>query len=1556
MENLSGQHIKGYSLQERIGAGGFGAVYKAHQSTVGREVAMKIILPHYANHPEFIRRFETEAQLVARLEHLHIVPLYDYWRDPDGAYLVMRYMRGGTLYAALQNGPFEPQAAALLLDQIAAALATAHRTKVIHRDIKPANILLDDDGNAFLADFGIAKDITAGGNITEVDAIVGSPDYLAPEQARAEPVTAATDIYSLGVVLYELMTGEHPFPHVNAIERLFKHLNEPLPFINSLPDETRDDVNAVIQKATAKDPLHRYADALEMAAAFRQAIQLSDANLIETLTQREHEIMCMIIDGRSNKEIAQALFISVTTVKWHITQIYHKLGVRSRVQAIVRARELDLIANPDHFIDTLARIPTEDFRPDNPYKGLRAFQSGDYQDFYGREKLVEKLVKRLSPASANPLAKGDEEGFGRFLAVIGPSGSGKSSLVKAGVIPALWRGDIPASEGISGSEKWFIVEMLPGAHPLDELEIALTRVAANQSGNLREQLARDARGFVRAAQLILPNDGSELVLVIDQFEEVFTLVENENMRVQFLDLIYAAVTDPRSRVRVIVTLRADFYDRPLQYPQFGELLRARMETVLPLGAKELEAAVVKPATGVGVVFEEGLVSTIVGEINYQAGALPLLQYALTELFERREGRLLTHAAYQAVGRAGGALAKRADELYNELAPEMQALTRQMFLRLVTLGEGTEDTRRRTSRAELLAVGGEDMDEIIDTFAQFRLLSLDNDPGTRTPTVEIAHEALLREWERLRTWLNDSRDEVKLQRQLAAMTMEWRHNRQDISFLLRGARLDIFETWSKTTQLVLTPLERSFLEASLTRRGHEKSTESERQAREIRLERRSRDFLRGLVAVLLIATLGALGLTSFAVNRGQIAERRSDEARSLALAIGAQQAITVGHPDEALALANAAITISDPPPEAERAFVDALSVSRIRERFTLQSDIIGAIDFTDDGRFAFTGFSGDDVVMWDMETGQQLRTYQSRGGYVVKGLALSPDSTRLAVGYTNPPVVVVYDVQTTDVVRYIDGVVGEELQSLAYSLDGRFIAVADEKGMSRVLDADSGETVTIMLNKNRDALRQLAFSPDSLTLLGAADSGEIVVWEMPSGKEIYRLGAAEGGHQSGAKAVAFMPDRAHFVSVGDKDGLLLVWDAFTMTIVRRFEAVGTPLFTVAVSRDGQRVIAGGTNGAVFVWDWDTIAQPQRLTGHQGRVYASAFSPDGETALTGSIDNTLILWDLTSDDLVKRIEQPEEISSLAVSLDGRWLMAGSLTNAFMLQDLQTDDPSRIFEGFRSPVHTVAISTDNRFALIGLEDWQTVVWDMQTTEQVKSIVGGRVGAVSTVAFSADGQFAMWGTVRESLDIYLTDNWKKTPGDFSIAVGSTSRAVFSPDSTQILYGGSYQVIALADVVTKELIQLYEGHSGIITSLAFSPDGRTFASASSDTTIILWDVESGRILHRLRGHTDAVSAVQFSPDGGYLLSGSHDQTMALWDAESGDLLRRYQPSRPVTSLAFLPDGATAVSGGESGIIFWNIAPYPDGPVAWARANRYIPELTCDQRELYRVEPLCPVG
>jgi serine/threonine protein kinase/DNA-binding XRE family transcriptional regulator len=273
-EDLTGRAIRGYELGERIGTGGFGVVYRAVQPLIDREVALKIILPHYANHPDFIRRFEAEAQLVARLEHPYIVPLYDYWREPEVAYLVMRLLRGGSLKDSLRAGPLPLDTVCRLLEQIGLALHTAHRAGVIHRDIKPANVLLDEDSNGYLADFGIAKNLNLADQ-TQAGQVIGSPAYLSPEQIKAEPIKPQADIYCLGIMLYELLTGQKPFQGPTPIAYIQQHLETPLPSLIERNADLPETLDPVIQRATAKNPDDRYTDILTFIDDFRQAVVLS---------------------------------------------------------------------------------------------------------------------------------------------------------------------------------------------------------------------------------------------------------------------------------------------------------------------------------------------------------------------------------------------------------------------------------------------------------------------------------------------------------------------------------------------------------------------------------------------------------------------------------------------------------------------------------------------------------------------------------------------------------------------------------------------------------------------------------------------------------------------------------------------------------------------------------------------------------------------------------------------------------------------------------------------------------------------------------------------------------------------------------------------------------------------------------------------------------------------------------------------------------------------------------------------------------------------------------
>ena len=1562
MDNLSGQHIKGYELRERIGTGGFGAVYKAQQSTVNREVAIKIILPHFSNHPDFIRRFENEAQLVARLEHLHIVPLYDYWRDPDGAYLVMRWLRGGSLRDSLQKGPFTPELAISIVDQLSSALATAHRSNIIHRDLKPGNILLDEDGNAYLADFGIAKDISLKGSMTEPDAIIGSPDYLAPEQARGEIVTPATDIYSLGVVLYEILTGQHPFPNITSVERLYKHLNEPLPLIPNLPDDIRGAINNVIQKATAKNPLDRYSDVLDMASAFRSAAHSQNTgSIVEVLTLREQEILRLIVNGRSNKEIAEELFIAVNTVKWYATQIYQKLGVRTRVQAIVRARELNLIrpnsSGVDIILDTKTVIPTDEFQPPNPYKGLRSFQAADNQDFFGREKLIDKLIKRMSEVTLQRITStpSTESEMGRFLAIVGPSGSGKSSLVKGGLVPALWRGDL------LGSEKWFIVDMLPGSHPLDELEVSLTRVAANQSGNLREQLERDERGLVRASQLILPNDGTELVLIIDQFEEVFTLVANEQERIQFLKLIQSAVSDPRSRIRIVVTLRADFYDRPLHYAGIGELFRSRIETILPLTAEGLERAISQPAERVGVRFEPGLVAKIISEVNYQPGALPLLQYALTELFELRQGRLLTLEAYQSIGATVGALAKRVDELYLSMSTTGQEASKQMFMRLVTLGEGVEDTRRRVARSELLAITTDSdiMDEVIDTFAEYRLLSLDNDPNTRTPTVEVAHEAILREWERLRGWLNESRDDIKLQRQLASTAYEWEHAGKEPSFLLRGSRLTSLAKWSSETSLALTEKEHHYLQESLNEQHRQLATEIERQARVKALEQRSIRFLRILVAVLLVAVLGAFGLSGYAVsnaneaqaaratseNDAKIAEANFIRAERVRLAAQAENAINNGRTGNIVAL---------------------LALQSLKYGYSAEAD--AALLRSYDQGFVIRTFKGDDGWLTDISYAPNGKTF------------VTSSINRTAS---------IWDVATG---KEILKLVGHEtrVNCATYSSDGDLIVTGANDGTIRIWDAKLAKETMQFRIMATDQIYDCLFSPDNQSILVTGSDGKAHLLKLDNGHERLLFTDSAGS----VDAIAFSPDGHHIFTAGD-DKLAYMWDASSGQKIRTFTGHSDWIEVLKISLDGKQLLTGSGDKTAILWDIDSGNAIFNLTGHSDTVSAIDFFPDGLHLMTSSFDDVISIWETTTGTLARRITGNDvELRAAAVSPDGNSIIATNFLISVLWDARLDSEPAKLIDP-NSPAGpwSVQYSNDNKYIMTS-GPFTATFWDAQTLEKVRSLnnpVGIR-GAVllpdgKTIFASADtkpiaylldaitgktirdfpGHTEDLNFVQVSTDANygVSTSFDKTVRLWDLASGAelrilgdhtqaTNAAIFASDNKTMISTAMDGTARLWDVKSGKALHTFDSPQGVVQA-AFSPDGNMILTGGIDSIARIWDARTYELLHVMTGHTDLIWGVGFSPDGKYALTGG-DHTIRLWDVQTGTLLRVFDGRKDkVMGVTFSPDGSHILSGTDhTGARLWltNI----DDAANWI-CDRLSSDFTKQERLTYNItsnQPSCP--
>jgi WD40 repeat protein/DNA-binding CsgD family transcriptional regulator len=1567
MDALTGQTIKGYTIQDHIGHGAFGMVYRAYQSVVEREVAIKVILPQYANQPDFVRRFETEAQLVAHLEHIHIVPLYDYWRDPSGAYLVMRYLRGGNLREWLANGPLAPEQALRVMEQVARALDLAHHHAIIHRDIKPTNILLDEEHNAFLTDFGLAKVM---GHESSREGLLGTPEYISPEQVQGQEVSPLSDLYSLGLVLYEMLVGQPAFRPTNMAEMVDLHLKTPVPAITDQRGDLPDTINDVIQIATAKTPADRYADALALARALRKALAIAPAAkiepvapLIEPLTDRELDVLRLMAQGLSNREIAEQLVIALSTVKWYVRQIYGKLGVSKRRQALVAAQHLNLLAT-----EPGAAVPHDLALPEwmvgeNPYKGLEAFQQADAANFFGREALVEQLVSCLS----------DERELNRFLAVVGPSGSGKSSVVRAGLLPALAAGQVP------GSERWFVVDMLPGAHPLDKLEVALMRIAAHHADNLYEHLTRDERGLTRIADLILPDDGSELVIFIDQFEEVFTLVDHEGERQQFLELVRAAVTEPRSRVRIVVTLRADYYDRPLQYPAIGELVHSRMVTVLPLSAMELERAIAGPAERVGVTFENGLVAQMVAQMAHQPGALPLLQYALTELFEHRTNRTLNHAAYHQIGGAVGALANRADEIYLSLTDDAQDLAHQMFMRLVTLGEGAEDTRRRATHAEVRSLTDHPdlMQDIIDQFAEYRLLSLDHDPESRQPTVEVAHEAILREWARLRQWLNASRDDIRQERALARAAEDWNVHKRDVSYLLRGVRLDQVETWQDATSLIQTPLEGHFVHASLNQRDQERAAERARQAHEARLEQRSRNFLRGLVAVLLAATVGAFGLTGLAFEERSRAERSADEAehsaaefRSIALTFGAQEALDNGEPHVALALAQEAINMDSPPPEAKAMFLAAGSANWMRHLFFASDPDAKDAKYLPDGKHIITVGADGRAIVWNLTTGEEVYSLTLEGEKLQR-IAIHPDGETIAIGSTSDKVYL-WNITSGDVQKLVAE--GNSHSAPLFNADGTKL-ITGSTGRIYIWDMD-----TLTLERSFEAHPREKYNPaairfnsdESLLVTSSTGDGLAIVWDFETGEAVQELNHTAPDAQATAwvwnaqflhhdewiitasdfnitlwdwrngeiiwqieapnlvQDISLTPDENWFVVGFEEVGPISaqLYHVETGTLIRTYYKQGRRIRNVKISPDATRFVAADQDGTVVEWPlwWEgaldvypmPLAEVHHIAQHPTKpIIALAVGATQESLDTGQPNRTVYVINTDTGDVIQVLNaHPGNIGSLTFSPDGQYLLSGDY-------DTNSPDTQSIF-----------------------------VWDWTTGERVSEF-SDHDNWIISMAFSPDGRTVVEGEGTVGAEILIRNF---DTGEV-IETIEDQRNVWdiqwSPDGASF-YVFSEVGLVRRDAITGEIIQEYDVAYGGSRILVTS-DGERLIAAGFDSSTRILDTETGAVLRTL----DASDDIALSPDETILATYSwSDGVVTLWDMKTGQRIQRYSAFMPETNavIAFSHDGRQLISAGDRQLIVWDVATSVNDFAMWATENRYIPDFTCDQRALYAIEPLCEAG
>ena len=564
---------------------------------------------------------------------------------------------------------------------------------------------------------------------------------------------------------------------------------------------------------------------------------------------------------------------ALRTFERHRRALSEELGIDPSPE-LCRLEE-QILLHDEHLVHTSRRTGPA-FEAGNPYKGLHAFQEADSSHFYGRERLLAELLRRLD--------RGD-----RLVALVGPSGSGKSSVVRAGLIPAIRK------NAVAGTAEWLIAQMVPGGHPFAELEAALLRTRIDGPDSLATQLGDKDQGILRAALCVLPGDDTRLLLVIDQLEELFTLVDDRDVQRRFLDGLLVVVDDPHGRVTVVVTLRADFYDRPLLHPAFGARLGEALVNVTPLSAHELEEAASVPAAMSGVSIEPSMLGRLIGDVVDHPGALPMFQYTLTELFERRAGDVLDEASYDEIGGVRGAITHRAEGLFGELGPEEREAARQLFLRLVSMSGEDTWSRRRVRAEEIISLDVDvvALQAVIDRFGSRRLLFFDRDWATGAPTVEVGHEALLTEWERLGDWIREARTDLVRHASFVSAVDDWERSDRDPGYLVTGARLAEYEKWAGASRLDLNARELQFLGASLQAREREVRADQERTEREVRLDRRARRRLWAAVAavIMLVVFVGTLVVATALNDTTRVAVITSGEEDALSklLIRGVEQA-------------------------------------------------------------------------------------------------------------------------------------------------------------------------------------------------------------------------------------------------------------------------------------------------------------------------------------------------------------------------------------------------------------------------------------------------------------------------------------------------------------------------------------------------------------------------------------------------------------------------------------------------------------------------------------------
>ncbi|MFF7633315.1 caspase family protein [Kitasatospora sp. NPDC008050] len=1290
----------------------------------------------------------------------------------------------------------------------------------------------------------------------------------------------------------------------------------------------------------------------------------------------------------------------------HLRRVLPLLGLPAPERQLSgRAGDLVLAANPQAAprpatpsADTASTTAQPgEARPDDPvcpYPGLDPFTADDARFFFGRGELTGELLGKLAGWSTD----------GGPVALVGLSGAGKSSLLRAGLLPAVKRGELR----IPGAGTWPQLVLTPGEHPLDALAGQLAGPTglhrATVLAELRTDPARSAALIRRALHRLgggrQVRDG-RLLLVVDQFEELFTACQDEAERHAFITALCAAAAnpapdpdpdpDPRpagaeadeeaggeggggaAGVRagdadeagtappalVVLGIRADFYASCLAYPELVATLTDRQVPVEPMTPEQLREAIERPAELAGLTLEAGLADTLLRDLragggfsggDFSGGTLPLLAYALWLTWGRRTGRTLTLAGYSATGGIWEAITRQADLTYDALDPQAQRAAELMLLRMVRISENTEDTRRLLDLAALRAERPPGEAAAIatarDALARARLITLDGD------TAQIAHEALLRAWRRLRGWIDTGRADLLVQQKLLEAAEEWQREGRDAGALYRGATLELArglgggqggrETGGQGGRETGGQGEGS---GRLGRLAEEFLTASLRA--DLR-RRRARTLSATAMALLMVVSLLAAGL---AVQGRQQALQRQREASALAL-LSQADAARGNAPQLALRLGIAADSLHHTPQSTANLLSTLLTP--YSSTLTGPRDTVAGVAFAPGGRILAAASEDGTVTLWDTSDPHSPRTLgaplagNAAGVYAV---AFSPDGHTLAAGGADDHVLL-WDVSTPDHPRRLgDPLTGPTgVQCLAFAPDGHTLAAGGSDGTVQLWDTtrpDQPHPLGGPLTGHTGVIGSIAFRPDSHVLaMGGADA-TVLLWDVSDPGSPRPLGGPLKGHTQLVSALGFTPD-GHDLATGGADGQVLLWDAGDPAnphLLGQLPLRNSPVRSLIVVAN--RIDVAESDHATSSWDTTDPANPRQIGGGTlGRStwsYAVAFSsqPDlqghqAQLLATAGADNTVILWDARGSGsealLLARLGgHTGTVTSIAVSPDGRTLATAGSEGSTVLWDIgDRQHPSEIspaLTGQSDSVDTVAFSPDGHLLATGSLDATVILWDTTDPHHPRQLrkFTANTGGVQGLAFrpvghtlatvGGDGTARLWNTTDPSDPVLLgrpLTGHRNTVAAVAFTADGRTMATGSWDGTAILWDTS-------DPAHPRQVRQLGGHTNWVVALAFSPDGHTLATGSLDTTVMLWDTSEPAQAHQLgqplTDHNSWVLALAFSPDGHTLVSGSADRTAIIWDVtnpvQPHDLGSSSSRTGSITSVALTPDGRTLLTGSE---------------------------------------------